>query len=90
MLAKNTFNPNLDKTVKCAELVNGEVVYLEKPRYHLNPTGRNSLVTYRYGWDILDFAHEAGFETVYFEKTYSPKTGNVGANLLFTLIAIKS
>lgn len=89
LLCSVPFNPRQNKTIVCAELINGEIKYNETPHYHLNPTGDDSLVTYKYGWDILDKAKSVGFVDAYFERDYSPKRGIIGADLMWTMICVK-
>jgi SAM-dependent methyltransferase len=44
------------ETVKCAALVNGQIVHFRKPEYHGNPISADgSLVTTRWGYDICNF-----------------------------------
>lgn len=47
-------------TLRCASLVDGQIVHLREPEYHGNPiSGDGSLVTMRWGYDIGEYIHEA-------------------------------
>lgn len=78
------------KTVKRAEISNGKTTFLASPEYHVNPVdSKGSLVFYDYGWDLLEWIKDAGFDDVYFVDGYSVKNGNIGNNSLYFLIAEK-
>lgn len=78
------------KTVKRAEISNGKTIFLQPPMYHENPVDRGgSLVFFDYGWDLLEWIKDAGFDDVYFVDGYSVKNGNIGNNSLYFLIAEK-
>jgi len=47
-------------TQRCASLVDGKIVHLRTPEYHMNPvSAEGSLVTMRWGYDICDFIFKA-------------------------------
>lgn len=78
------------KTVKRVEVSNENTIFLKPPVYHVNPVDKGgSLVFYDYGWDLLEWIKDAGFDDVYFVDGYSVKNGNIGNNSLYFIIAEK-
>jgi len=79
-----------DKTVKRAEVINGELKHLEEPTYHGNPVSSDgSLVFYDFGWDMLDMCKNAGFTNVYMIAYFSEYLGNLCESPLFVFVAEK-
>ena len=72
---------NKERTEKRAELINGEIIYLNQPVYHGgfsfdDPKG--TLVFYDYGYNIFDILKNAGFSKTYGIAILDEKFVNVG------------
>jgi hypothetical protein len=85
------FRPDLDATVKRAELRDGEIVHLAEPEYHGNPvSSEGSLVFYDHGWDFLDRLRGHGFATTELLGYWSALYGYLGGGLLTVFAATRA
>lgn len=67
----------------------GKLIHLKNPKYHGNPLGGGALVFYDISWDLLECMKVVGFRDVYWTPYYCVKTGNIGVNRIWFLIAEK-
>jgi SAM-dependent methyltransferase len=76
-----------DRSVRRAELRDGEVVELLEPQYHGNPVDpQGSLVFYDHGWEVLERCREAGFADAHVVAYWSAFHGYIGGNGLQMLL----
>ena len=63
-----------------ARFENGNLVHLEPPEYHGNPTipGDRVLCFYHFGWDLLDALRSAGFRSVALLDAWGNQTALFG------------
>jgi SAM-dependent methyltransferase len=81
MLASIPFHTFAERTVVRAKIVDGRVLLLEKPDYHLNPVSpTGSLVYNDFSWDMMDLAVHAGFSRVDAEIYSNDYLGIFGHN----------
>ncbi len=78
------------RTVKKAELRDGEIIHLTEPEYHGNPIDPSggSLVFNIPAWDILDQARNAGFADPRIRFISSRRHGILGAEIAGILLFI--
>ena len=69
------FHCDKEKTKERVQIANGKLKYLEEPEYHSSPQGK-SLVFTDFGWDLLDFLRDIGFD-VSLEYYLEPRFGFV-------------
>ena len=67
-------------TLVRAVMENGNLVHLEPPEYHGNPTipGDGVLCFYHFGWDLLDALRSAGFRSVALVDAFGEETALFG------------
>jgi hypothetical protein len=81
---------NDEKTLVRAKIENREIIYLMEKEIHGNPlTEEGSLVFYSYGWDIMKFQKEAGFNDPYIIVVSDEKSGNLDYIPIMVFVAQK-
>lgn len=78
---------NYEKTVQRAKMVDGNIHFICEPDYHGNPIDeKGSLVTFEYGFDIIDMIGNTMLTTIYLEKD---RYFGLEAEMLHVLISKK-
>ncbi len=89
MLLTIPFDTENDFNLRCAEVVEGRLIYYNEPEYHGNPIShKGSLVFWRFGWELLDDICQAGFQDVYMVPYYSVELGYLGG-VQSIIVAVK-
>lgn len=85
------FSVNEERTKQRAAVdTEGKVVHILPEWYHGNPFSlKGALVYYDFGWDILTFCKDAGFNKVYIMAAYSLYYGYIGNGFQFVFCAEK-
>jgi len=84
------FKWDKEKTVRRAELIDGNERHHLPPEYHGNPVSKKgSLVFYDFGWDFVSMLREAGFRDAYMLVYYSLELGYIGNGFQFIFVAEK-
>lgn len=83
------FQTNKQKTLRRAEIRDGELINLEEGVYHGNPMSKDgSLVFFDFGWDIIPQLLDVGFKDAYMIPYYNEEKGYIGG-IPFVFEAIK-
>lgn len=84
------FFHSADNNIQRVDFSQTENIYLYPPIYHGNPVDANgSIVTFDYGWELLEVMREIGFRDVYLYSYWNHETGHIGGGDQFCFVALK-
>lgn len=81
------FTDTLETRTRAKVTAQGDIVHLLEPEYHGDPISGGVLCFYHFGWDVLDAATEAGFNSARMVMPWAPQSGFYYG--LWTLVATR-